>query len=154
MDKKACDIKNIAPEPTQKPKLAGLFIIAVAGILLAAGVVMQKNINTFKSAAAHTKGIITDIRESGDSYDVHISFYTGDGQKYSFKSNVYTSSMYKGGEAEVMYSPLNPNKARISSHGGSYIGYILCGAAVLLFILGLAVFLSPPKLHINKRIEI
>ena len=95
----------------------------------------------FVSRAASATGVVTDLKSTElqagmQSYNPVVQFQTHDGRMVEFESDTGAeeSSYPPGGQVEVLYDPLNPEKAHIKT------SFMLWGIPLLFGGLG-AVFL-------------
>jgi hypothetical protein len=102
--------------------LAGVFL-PLGVVFLAAGIAIFVHRRRFVSRAASAIGVVTDLKSTEmqagmQSYNPMVQFQTHDGRMVEFESDTggpEESSYPPGGQVEVLYDPLNPEKAHIKT---------------------------------------
>jgi hypothetical protein len=114
-------------------------LLGVGFLAIAIPIFVQKR--RFVSRAASATGVVTDLKSTElqagmQSYNPVVQFQTHDGRMVEFESDTGgpEESYPPGGQVEVLYDPLNPEKAHIKT------SFMLWGIPLLFGGLG-AVFL-------------
>jgi hypothetical protein len=119
---------------------AGVFLL-LGVVFLAFAIPIFVHRRRFVSRAASATGVVTDLKSTElqagmQSYNPVVQFQTHDGRMVEFESDTGgpEESYPPGGQVEVLYDPLNPEKAHIKTF------FMLWGIPLLFGGLG-AVFL-------------
>lgn len=127
-----------------------LFVLGLA-LLVAGGISTQRQV-TFLRDVVKVPGMVQSLRVSTDSdgddrYAPVVVFATKEGQPRTYFDPRYTRpSAYRVGEdVEILYTPGNPDSARINSFWSLWLNSIAFGVTGLVFcVLGI-VFARKPQ---------
>lgn len=120
------------------------YVFAIIGMaLLGSALYLYMDKQAFLKKAEVTQGIVVELIRSRSkksaTYRPVVEFTTKSGKKIEFVSSMGSNppSYNEGENVEVIYDPINPNKADIKSFGTLYLGpLILSFIGIFFFLFG------------------
>ena len=141
----------------KKPGFLSILFGVIGLGLLAGAIALAVNTRAFIATAKHAPGTVTELvpkRDKDDgsvTYTPVVMFEAASGASVSFTSSFSSSPpAYDVGEkVDVLYSPDNPNEARINGFGSLWLGPIIMGGIGALFAaIGFGILFAS---RLNKR---
>ena len=116
-----------------------IFIVAGIGMLIASGVVTVNQYNFIQHSQKSSGLVIDNILSGGKSRSYHpvVKFKTPEGTDVQFTSSVGTNpaEFHIGQAVDILYDPLNPQKAQTNSVVDLWMGSVLTAILGTAFVL-------------------
>ena len=128
-----------------------IFLFVGIALLVGSGIFFKLNLDA-KNKYLTTEAEIVEIRGSGDSHSVYVT-YEVDGVMYKHvRINMYSSSMYEGKIITIHYDPADPSKTVLTDGYMFAFILLLIMGSVFSLVGGTIVFKKLRKISLTKKI--